>query len=34
MLRSLDANVVPHITKGGAAEGKLQLIVRIYAQPL
>ncbi|WOO77885.1 uncharacterized protein LOC62_01G001440 [Vanrija pseudolonga] len=31
--RSLAANVVPHITKGGKYEGKLQLITRIYPQP-
>jgi hypothetical protein len=34
MARSLAANVVPLITKGGAFEGKVQLIVRIYPQPL
>jgi hypothetical protein len=33
MARSLDAHVLPLI-KGGAFEGKLQLIVRIYPQPL
>jgi hypothetical protein len=34
MARSLAANVVPQITKGGKYEGQVQLIVRIYAQPL
>lgn len=34
MLRSLEANVLPHVKEGGKYHGKLQLIVRIYAQPL
>ncbi len=34
MAKSLEANVLPHVKEGGKYHGKLQLIVRIYAQPL
>lgn len=34
MAISLNDNVLPLITKGGAYEGKVQLLVRPYPQPL
>ncbi|KLT38407.1 hypothetical protein CC85DRAFT_253068 [Cutaneotrichosporon oleaginosum] len=33
MAKSLEANVLPHVREGGKYHGKLQLVVRIYAQP-
>lgn len=31
--RSIDANVLPLIRKGGKYEGKLQILPRMYPQP-
>jgi hypothetical protein len=34
MARSLHANVLPHLQKGGMYEGKLSVVTWIYPQPL
>lgn len=34
MAISLNDNVIPLITKGGKYEGKVQLLIRLYPQPL
>mgnify|MGYP006876482468 CR=1 FL=1 len=32
--RSIDSHILPLISPGGKYDGKLQLIARVYAQPL
>ncbi|BEI96278.1 hypothetical protein CcaverHIS631_0112270 [Cutaneotrichosporon cavernicola] len=33
MARSLEDNVLPHVKEGGKYHGKVELIIRVYAQP-